>query len=49
MHRPPCGGWLWLRVLLLGGWDMGPFSCDAEPPGSGGLGELLGQVGEGLF
>lgn len=20
------GGWLWLRVLLLGGWDMGPFS-----------------------
>lgn len=19
------GGWLWLRVLVLGGWDMEPF------------------------
>ena len=29
MYRPSCGGWWWLYALLLGGWDIEPFSCDA--------------------
>ena len=44
---------LWWLVapcpLALVGWDMGPFSCDAEPAGRGGLGELLRQIGKRLF
>ena len=48
----PASLW-WLAVapcpLALVGWDMGPFSCDAEPVGRGGFGELLRQIGERLF
>lgn len=47
----PASLW-WLVVapcLALVGWDMEPFSCDAEPPRGGGLGELLRQIGKRLF
>lgn len=40
---------MWLHILLLGGWDMGPFSCDAEPAHGGGFGERLGHLRESLL
>lgn len=33
-------------ILLLGGWDMGPFSCHAEPARGGDRGEPLHHIGQ---
>ena len=40
----PRWGWWRLHILLLGGWDMGPLSCDDQvqsEPGAGGLDRVL--------